>query len=399
VIWRPRRGLGGPLWTDARDFDIRNHIRIASLAGDADEADLLEAIEQLRRKPLARSRPLWELWLLPGLPERRVALFLRFHHAVADGRAAMTMLAAFLDLQANASRRQLPVWAPKPVPTPLQLLVDRLAWFSRNLIRLPARFAHPRSAFDNVRAVIVQLRELVGEGPASDTSLNRLIGRRRRFALLSFRLADVKTAGHVHRATPNDVVLALTTAGLRAVLASRGERLERLRVRAYAPVSLRRRMRGTVQGNWISMMVVHLPVGDPDPSTRLRRLAAETTGSKSLPRASMGAWFRPPILRRVLLKLFAGQRVNTVVTTVHGPRRTLYVAGAPVLQIVPLLNLFGNQTLGVGAVSYAERLFVGITADYDTFPDIDILASSMSEEFRALSTASQSATIPSRAAA
>ena len=45
-------------------------------------------------------------------------------------------------------------------------------------------------------------------------------------------------------ATVNDVLLAVTAGGLRALLRSRGEPVEDTTVRIYVPVSLRRRMRG-----------------------------------------------------------------------------------------------------------------------------------------------------------
>ena len=62
-----------------------------------DEAALLGAAEQLRRRRLHRSRPLWEMWFLTGLPERRIGLFARMHHAIADGIAGVATLGTFLD--------------------------------------------------------------------------------------------------------------------------------------------------------------------------------------------------------------------------------------------------------------------------------------------------------------
>ena len=41
---------------------------------------------KLRRRQRDRSRPLWEMWFLPGLPGGRVGLYLKVHHVIADGR-------------------------------------------------------------------------------------------------------------------------------------------------------------------------------------------------------------------------------------------------------------------------------------------------------------------------
>src|SRR6266540_5938566 len=79
LLYRPRRGLGWPLWVDAPSFNLADHIRVHPLAGPADEAELLRACQELARPRLDPTRPLWELWLLPGLPERRMGAFLKVH--------------------------------------------------------------------------------------------------------------------------------------------------------------------------------------------------------------------------------------------------------------------------------------------------------------------------------
>jgi diacylglycerol O-acyltransferase / wax synthase len=112
----PRRGLGGPLWVDAPAFDLGDHVRVLPLPPDAGEAELLLAIERLRSRRLDPSRPLWELWFLTGLPNNQIALFVRLHHAIADGMAAMTNVAALLDPAADAPAAPAPPWTPTPPP-------------------------------------------------------------------------------------------------------------------------------------------------------------------------------------------------------------------------------------------------------------------------------------------
>ena len=100
----PGRGLGAPLWVDARGFDVRDHVRVLALPDPADEEALLLTAERLRRRRLDPSRPPWEMWLITGLPDRRVALYVKVHHAMADGMAALSMLGAFLDAAPDAPR-------------------------------------------------------------------------------------------------------------------------------------------------------------------------------------------------------------------------------------------------------------------------------------------------------
>ena len=80
VVYRPGPGLGRPLWMDARRFDITDHVHVRALPATADYADLLRACEEVRQHQLDQSRPLWQLWLLPGLPGGRVGMFFRAHH-------------------------------------------------------------------------------------------------------------------------------------------------------------------------------------------------------------------------------------------------------------------------------------------------------------------------------
>lgn len=123
LLHRPRRGLGWPLWVDAPSFDLADHIRVQAVAAPGDEAQLLRACQELARRRLDPARPLWELWLLPGLPEQRVGLFLKLHHAVADGVAGVAAFGALLDLQRMWSRRP-----PRRGPRrPCQLSVNSCA--------------------------------------------------------------------------------------------------------------------------------------------------------------------------------------------------------------------------------------------------------------------------------
>jgi hypothetical protein len=65
LLYRPRRGLGWPLWVDAPAFDLADHVRVHPLAAPGDQAQLLQACQELARRRLDPARPLWQLWLLP----------------------------------------------------------------------------------------------------------------------------------------------------------------------------------------------------------------------------------------------------------------------------------------------------------------------------------------------
>jgi diacylglycerol O-acyltransferase len=132
ILYRPARGLGWPLWVDAQSFDLADHIRDLPLSASAGEAQLLGACEKLRRQRLDVTRPLWELWLLPGLPERRLGLYLRMHHAIADGIAGVAAVGTLLDLAADATVPAPPPWTPLPMPSAGDLLPTTCAGARRD---------------------------------------------------------------------------------------------------------------------------------------------------------------------------------------------------------------------------------------------------------------------------
>jgi diacylglycerol O-acyltransferase / wax synthase len=179
VLYRPTLGLGCPLWVDAHSFDLADHIRVWSLPASAGEAQLLEACERLRRQRLDMTRPPWEMWLLPGLPERRVGLYLRMHHAMADGIAGVAVIGALLDPAADASVRAAPPWTPAAMPSARDLLGDNMRWRIQGLHGLLPRLAHPVSTLRQAQSAWPAGRELWAEDRAPRTSLNRPVGGHR----------------------------------------------------------------------------------------------------------------------------------------------------------------------------------------------------------------------------
>jgi len=393
-IRSPRRGLGGPYWADASAFDIDDHVGVIQLAAPADEAELLRATERLRRRRLDPSRPLWELCFLTGLGEGRVGLFVRMHHAIADGRAALTLVAAFLDLAPDPPFQPAPEWPPADRPASAMLLADTLWRHVRSVAGVTATLLRPRSTIRGLRAGWPAARELFAEPPGSKTSLDRRVGPDRNVALIRTSLHDVKRIARMHDATTNDVLLAVTAAGLRALLMSRGEPVEGVTTPVYVPVSLRGRMHGRTPGNDIAQMVVPLRLGESDPGRRLAQISAQTAIRKARPRTSLGSLFRVRFVRRRLLIAIDRQRVNVTTASLPGSSRPLFFAGARLLEVFPILPLIAKVALGVGAVTYAGTLRIGVTADRDAYPDLEVFAAAVRAELEALR-----AVLPTAAAA
>jgi diacylglycerol O-acyltransferase / wax synthase len=386
LLYTPRRGLGWPLWVDAPAFNIGDHVGVFPRAAPADEAQLLVACEELRQRRLDRAHPLWQMWFLPGLAEGRVGLVMKVHHAIADGVAGVAAFGAFLDLSAGAPAPSPPPWTPAPVPSGRELLRDNLSRRVHGLGGVLSGLAHPAGTVRGVRSAWPAAREMFAEGRAPKTSLNRPIGQDRTLAVVRSRLDVVKGIAHAHGATVNDVLLTAVAGGLRALLGSRSEPVAELVLRAFVPVSLHREQPGQARGNLDGGMIVPLPIGEPDPVRRLSLIAADTAARKKKSRPPGSAFFRNAAIQRAFLHHAARQRLmNIYIANVPGPPVPLYLAGAPLLEVFPIVPIMGNVPLGIGALSYAGQFNITVVADRDGCPDAAVFTEGLQAALDALS--------------
>ena len=316
------------------------------------------------------------MWLLPGLPEGRLGAYLRLHHALADGAAALAAFAALLDLTADTPPLVAPPWNPTPIPTTGVLLRDNLRRRWQELRRGWSGLIHPRRTLRRTRQTLPAWREVLTDQPAPRTSLNHPVGTDRRLALVRGNLAVAKQVAHAHDAKVNDVVLTAVAGGLRELLISRGEDVHGLTQRAMVTISQHQEQPDHATGNKPGWMMVPLPLGEPDPLRRLESIAAETASRKRKARPEAGTgMFRFVAAQRLWYRLFPRQRsVNLVVTNVAGPPLPMYLAGAPLLEVFPVMPVMGNLTLVVGVLSYAGQLNLTAVADRDGCPDVELFA-------------------------
>ncbi len=392
VLYVPRPGLGRPVWVDASAFDLADHVQDVPLPDPGDETALLRTAEQLRCRRLDRSRPLWQMWFLTGLPDNHVGLYVKIHHLIGDATAAMATLGALLDAVPCTPARPAAPWTPTPPPTARDLLADNLRHHATGLGHVAWALARPVTTTRHVRAAWTAMREVAAGPPAVRTSLTRRVGPGRTRAPIRSDLDQVQQIAHSHHATVNDVLLAVTAGGLRGLMRSRGEPVEDLVMPIYVPITLRPAgHRDQARGNLTALMTVPLPVGVPDPGRRLQQIAADTARRKAETRPSVGTVFHGPVPRRAFLAVMGHQRINLASADVPGPRQPLYLAGARLLEVFPVLPLMGKTTLGVSALSYAGQFNIMAVADQDACSDLDVFAAAARDELQAL-TASTRAT-------
>jgi diacylglycerol O-acyltransferase len=374
-LHRPGLLQGRPLWVDDRSFDIRRHVRLLDLVGPADDPELLVAVEQLMGKLLWRSRPLWQLWVISGLSDARLAILLKIHHAIADGLAVVAILSALFDFDATAIDPPADLWRPAAPPRARELLADNLASGCKTAGRAALAIAQLPRTGGGMSSTITELMHRLARPYAPQTSINRpvLPGRHVRYTRVD--LDDVRARAHQAGAKVNDVVLDLVAGGLRHLLQSRGELVAGLQLIASVPVSLRSGAEAATLGNAVGVMTVPLDVGEPDACRRLASIVTVTNRAKREQRPAhveaLMAWLAATPIAHAFI---SHQRlVNVFVTNVPGPAVPAYFLGAHVIDTVPIVSPSGNVAVAFCAFSYAGHLYLVATVDATACPDVDRL--------------------------
>jgi WS/DGAT/MGAT family acyltransferase len=354
VLRRTALGCGGPVWVDDSGFDIGRHVVLARSQRDlTDEQSFLRWCAERSVIPLDRTRPLWRLDVIPGLPAGRVGVLVVLHHVVADGLRGVQLISSLLEPAPRAATHAPPPWRPEPPPSRADLVRN-------NLDRRVTALRHLR--LSRVPPSLRALRALAREpgGPAPATFLAGPIGPGRRLVVLRFPLEEVRRRAHQHGCTINELLLAGVATGLREVLLERGECQADLVLRASVPVGAR-------GGRGGGIFLAPLPVGVADPDARLRMIVETTRRQKDRADEGVAGLMTMPasIARLGILwaRHAATSHINLYVTNVPGPPGPLYLGAARVLDAVPLAPLVAGVRLSVTALSYDGQFVVSLLGD------------------------------------
>ncbi len=404
-------GLARPVWVDDPDFDITYHVRRSALPSPGSDAQLHELIARLGSRPLDRSRPLWEMYLIEGLARNRLAIYTKSHQALVNGMTALEIGHVIADRTQKPPAFGEDIWIPGREPTNGQLLLGAVGeWLARPGMQVQA----VRSTIGEVVTNSGELAELarrvtevartVARGTAPDSPLNTKVSRNRRFTVATRPLADYRRVRSRYDCDINDVVLAVIAGALRNWLLSRGEPVTTsLTVRAMAPTSVypEADLDSTGPGQAISEVapfLVDLPVGEGNAVVRLSQIA-HATESHSAAASLVDArtivtlsGFAPPTLHAMGTRVatqFSARQFNLLITNVPGPQSQMYVAGTKLLETYAVPPLLHNQVLAIGVTSYCGTLYFGINADRDAMSDVDVLPSLLAESLEELLEAAQ----------
>ena len=403
VVEVPLR-LDRPWWADDPDFDLDHHVGRATVPAPGGDRALAEVVATLHARPLDPRRPLWEAYLIEGLASGRVAILTKVHLAALADAEGADLLAALVTETPVRRPASGPAWRPAPGPGAATMACR--AW--ANALRDPARtltsaprrlrelpvargLVNPALAVVTQRAARRPIAAAGPDAPAPRAPFNRRIGPGRRWAPASVDLDRVRAARRVHGVRVLDVVLAMVAGALRWWLLRHG-RLPAAPLRALVPMAVR----GAAAPGGVDAVVIGLATDRSAPADRLRAISAEVgaaaLGHGALPAAELGAGAGWPSLAatgtRLLLASPLIDRVapvfNTAVTVVPGPAGPRFALGAPVEAVHPVPAVVDGIGLHIGAVSVADRMHFGLTADRELVPDLEALAGRLTAELEEL---------------
>jgi diacylglycerol O-acyltransferase len=405
-------GLARPVWIDDRDFDITYHVRRSALPSPGSDVQLHELIARLGSRPLDKSRPLWEMYLIEGLARNRVAVYTKSHQALVNGMTALEIGHVIADRTQKPPEFGEDIWIPAREPSDRSLLLGAIGeWVTRPAEQLAAM----RSAVTEVATNGGQLLEVgrraadiartVARGTAPSSPLNTTVSRNRRFTVATGKLEDYRLVRARYDCDVNDVVLAVVAGALRNWLLSRGEPVTSTStVRAMAPMSVYPDadldMNSPGQAiSEVSPFLVDLPVGEGNAVVRLSQIAHATETAPTTAGSLVDArtivtlsGFAPPTLHAMGIRVattFSARQFNLLITNVPGAQKQMYVAGTKLLETYAVPPLLNNQVLAIGVTSYNGMLYFGINADRDAMSDVDVLPSLLRESLDELLEAAQ----------
>ncbi|MGI9245894.1 MAG: WS/DGAT/MGAT family O-acyltransferase [Steroidobacteraceae bacterium] len=412
--------LDRPYWVEASSIDVEFHVRHIALPHPGDWRQLCIQVARLHSRPLDRSKPLWEAYVIEGLqnvaglPPGSFALYTKMHHAIVDGESGTEIMKALhsispepLDIEAEEASSASNVYAADSEPSTADLLARALL---HNVARVPtlARFSLQtarRVAGLGAAALTTYRRE--GEGGLADSvrallagDLGSLLPRmppqtrfsgdvsaHRAFEAVSFPLDEFRgIRRQVPRATINDQFLCIVGGALRAYLAARDE-LPEAGLTAMVPMTLRGTEKGGDHGNQVgfTLMPVHSDIEDA--MERLRAIVDSAATAKRVTNAVGKEVARdlletlPAMIANPLLRNLQVPRIGLIVSNVRGPDVPLYMAGAQLVNYVPISIAIDGMGLNITAFSYAGRIWICAVSCREMLPDPAFFADCMRAAF------------------
>jgi diacylglycerol O-acyltransferase / wax synthase len=385
-------GLDHPYWIEDPEFDLEYHVRHIALPRPGDWRQFCIQVARLHSRPLDRSRPLWEMYVIEGLddvaglPAGSFAIMTKIHHAAIDGVTLLEITSALNDIAPDtAAPATSGEWRPERLPSSQELLsraAVNAAVRPMRMARLTAA-AVPGNAERRREQRARQNFDLSATSPVPRTRFSGTVTTHRVIEARRFELATAKAIkAAVPGATINDVAITVVGGALREYLREHGELPEQA-LRVMAPISTRTPEQAGTAGNQVSAMIVTAGTDVADPRQRLAAVHESTAASKAAAEAAGArdlAQFSElmpgglvALAARTASQFEMATRtnplVNTVVSNVPGSQVPLYFAGARLVTFFGGAGVADGMGLLHGVSSYVGQLILSVVSDREMLPD------------------------------
>jgi len=408
-------GLAPPRWEDDPHFDLRFHVRHATLGGQGSLRALLDMAEPIAMQAFDKDRPLWELYLVDGLTGGRAGMILKLHHAVSDGMGLVRMTSALVERTRERDPRkseEASEFEPAGGASPRAASERRADWsgtepsegerlrdaarrrgaqqrtsaerLGRALAKGAAAFLRdPAAAFGEARETVESIARTLRPVSEPLSPIMRERGMALRLSGFTVPLTDLKRAGEALGGTLNDAFVSAISGGLRLYHEKHGAPVETLRM--TMPINTREGEKGKKAGNQFAPMRLVVPVGIRDVRERLREiqgLVREQRGEKALPLIDDVLGVINALPRAASLALLGGmlKAIDFVTSNVPGPRFPVFLAGAKIERMFPFGPPAG-AAVNVTLYSYDGACQIGVNCDRAAVPDAEVLTECLERGF------------------
>lgn len=381
-------------WKKDDNFKVEHHFRHIALPKPSGMNELMSYISKEHSRVMDRQKPLWEFHLIEGLaPETvgrpmRFAIYLKIHHAIADGVAAMRLLQMSLSKDKTA-RLSVPFWAIKTDNRhQLQDLITKEKSITK-LIKNQLTSIKPVSLAIAKRYLDRNAPAFTSVFDAPVSILNQKIRATRKFAARSFDKSIFETIATGFGITTNDAILAVCSGAIRQYLIQKNALPDNPLI-AFVPISLRKD--DSILGNQLSFLLANLATNQACPKNRLKVIADSMADGKSrfakLTQTQI-INYSLAIYAAAAANLATGlvpskQAFNLIISNVPGAKQKLYINGARLTGIFPASVLFDGQALNITLANYQDKIDFGITACDVALPNIECLLDFIDNELKLL---------------
>jgi diacylglycerol O-acyltransferase len=397
-------GIDFPVWVTDEEFDIDRHVHRLAVPAPGGERELSEVTGHLAGIPLDRSRPLWEMHVIEGLENGKIAVFSKMHHASVDGVSGSNMISYLCSLEPDAP----PLDSADPSSNGHPRVPSDLELVGRGVVSTVAK---PWQLVKLVTPTVRTVTETVSRArsgtamaaplTAPRTSFNGTITGHRSIAFTDISLEDIKEIKNaVPGATVNDVVLALSGGALRRYLEDRGE-LPDTSLLASVPVSVRNESKRTSGRNKVSSIFCRLGTDVDDPLERITQMSVANANAKdhhkAVPADTLQEWaeFAAPRTFGLAVRMVSDLRLaerapvihNLVISNVPGPPVPLYFMGARIDALYPLGPVFHGAGLNITVMSNNGEMHIGAIACRELMPRVWDLVDQFPIELKAMKAA------------